>query len=87
MAWEEFHKSFLKHLRWGFITDGVGRLDCDILGLAELPGIKGHLLEVLFQKAAQHHSLLEKLEDQSAVKEGPLFRSRLLRFLRSIEDN
>jgi len=66
---------------------GVGRLDCDILGLAELPGIKSHLLEVLFQKAAQHHSLLEKLEDQSAVKEGPLFRSRLPRFLRSIEES
>ncbi|CAE7863510.1 pde-4, partial [Symbiodinium sp. KB8] len=43
-------------------------------------------MQVLFQKAAQHHNLLEKLEDQSAVKEGLLFRSRLPRFLRTIEE-
>ncbi|CAE7563869.1 PDE7A, partial [Symbiodinium sp. CCMP2456] len=69
------------------LLQGVGRLDFDVLAFAELPGIKGHMLEVLFQKAAQHHNLLEKLEDQSAVKEGLLFRSRLPKFLRTIEES
>jgi len=68
------------------LLEGVGKLDCDVVALSELPGMQGHLLQALLQKACQHTSLLAKMEESGAVFEGEKFSSSLNQFLHKMEE-
>lgn len=69
------------------LFEHIGMLDFDAVAYAQLPGMKGHLLQGLFKAAVKQQSLLEKVEQQGNLAHSEAdFNKALFAFLGKMEE-
>eukprot|EP00913_Durusdinium_trenchii_P035411 g33137.t1 len=78
----------LKHLEEeaADLLERAGMLDFNTVACGEVPGMKGHLLQVLFKTAVKQDALLEKLDQQGNLVSEVDFNQSLFTFLGRIEE-
>lgn len=68
------------------LLEKAGSLDFDAAACADVPGMKGHLLQVLFKSAVKQENVLEKVEQQGNLLSEADFNKSLFAFLGKVEE-